>query len=83
MYVEYEIVGPALFEKNVATVISKMFRGDINLQISHYGVVNVLQVTIKDENGTKKACEYKLRFDLDVRITPFDLFSKNDTYQFS
>lgn len=86
VYVEYEIVGPARFEKNVATVISKMFRGDIKLKISNYGLVNVLQVTIKDENGGEN-CEYKIRFeqfslyfDLNIRITLLHLISKNDTY---
>ena len=65
VYVDYEIVGAVIddrFKKDVATIISRMFNGDINLIISNHGQVNVIQVTIKDENGNKTACEYILRF---------------------
>ena len=65
VYVEYEIVGAVIddrFKTDVATIISKMFHGDINLIISNHGQVNVIQVTIKDENGNKTACEYELHF---------------------
>lgn len=63
VYVEYEIVGAVIdarFESGVATVISKMFKGDIKLTISNHGPINVLRVSLKDDNGTEKACEYEL-----------------------
>ena len=63
VYVEYEIVGAEIdagFEYGVATVISKMFKGDIKLTISNHGPINVLRVSLKDDNGTEKACEYEL-----------------------
>lgn len=63
VHVDYEIVGAVIdarFEKDVATVISKMFKVGIKLTILNLGPINVLSVSLKEDNGTEKACEYDL-----------------------